>query len=385
MKSRWSLVALLAFTATASYLCRVNVTVAGQGIMRDYGLSQEQLGRVFSAFLLGYAACQAPAGWLADRYGARRVLAGAAALWVAGAAWTAWAGGLAALLAIRFLNGVAQAPTFPTSARAVSLWVAPESRGRANGFILGAIGAGSAIAPPLVTWVMIGWNWRAALLVSAVPALIAMWAWMRLRPPAEVRDRAVRQEQDRPAQPMWSRDFLLLTASYTLQGYVGYIFVFWFYLYLVEERHFDLLRGALWSSLPWILSIVSIPAGGWVSDRLGRKAVCVAGLTGSGVLLAFGARTESQIAAAVTLAAATALVLSVEGPFWATVAEIAGPHGGLAGGIMNTGSNIGGLISPALTPWLAARMGWANALLVAASLAVAGGLLWMGIRPARRS
>jgi len=73
----------------------------------------------------------------------------------------------------------------------------------------------------------------------------------------------------------------------------------------------------------------------------------------------------------------------VEGPFWATVVEIAGPRSGTASGLMNTGCNIGGLISPALTPVLAASLGWENALHVAAALSIVGAALWLWIAPGR--
>jgi ACS family glucarate transporter-like MFS transporter len=184
-----------------------------------------------------------------------------------------------------------------------------------------------------------------------------------------------------------SRRFVLLTLSYTLQGYVGYIFVFWFYLYLVDVRHFDLLRGALMGSLPWLLSIVSIPLGGWIFDRLGRwrRVVPVAGLGGSGVLIAAGAHASDAWLAASCLALATSLVLCVEGPFWATMTELAGARSGTAGGVMNMGSNVGGLISPALTPVLARWMGWENALLISAVLAIVAALLWLWVRPPREA
>ena len=165
--------------------------------------------------------------------------------------------------------------------------------------------------------------------------------------------------------------------------------MFWFYLYLVQERHFDFLKGGMLSSLPWLLSMVSIPLGGWISDRLvarrgstfGRRAVPLVGLTLAGVFLSLGARTTNGYVAAVSLALSTALVLSVEGPFWATMIGIAGSRSGVGGGIMNTGSNIGGLVSPALTPLLAEAIGWENALQVAAVLSVVAALLWLGIRP----
>jgi ACS family glucarate transporter-like MFS transporter len=192
------------------------------------------------------------------------------------------------------------------------------------------------------------------------------------------------------APTLRTRSFALLTASYTLQGYVGYIFVSWFYLYLVQERGFGLIRGAWWSSLPWVLSIVSIPLGGWVADRLtagalgpvwGRRAVPMFGMAGSGILISVGAHTPSAIVAAVSLAFATALVLCVEGPFWAMMMRVSGPRSGTAGGVMNMGSNLGGLVSPALTPLLAAWIGWEAALHIAAALSVGAALFWLGIRP----
>ena len=380
MKREWGLVGLLSATATASYLARVNVSVAGLLMMRELGLSQEAMGRVFSAFLLGYALCQVPGGMLADRYGAKRVLGWAALAWVAATLGMAGAGVVALLLAGRFVLGVAEAPMFPAAARAIASWMPEGLRGRANGMVVAAIGLGSAIAPPLVSFVMLRWGWRAALAASALPALLAGLVWMKVRVPPE---RAAGQGEA-GGLPR-SRSFVLLTLSYTLQGYVGYIFVYWFYLYLVQVRHFSVLEGAWMGSLPWVLSIMSIPLGGWLFDRLPgwRKAIPMAGLAGSGVLIAVGARTEHAWGAAACLALATALVLSVEGPFWTTMTSIAGRRSGAAGGVMNMGSNLGGLVSPALTPWLAARLGWEAALLVSAGAAIAGGLMWVWIEGGR--
>lgn len=395
----WRLVALVCATATASYLCRVNVSVAGVLLMQDLSLTQIQMGRVFSAFLLGYAAMQIPAGMLADRWGARRVLTIAVWWWIGATVLQALVGwgpfrvgagaALPVLLALRFVLGIGEAPTFPAAAQGISRWVPAAQRGRANGVLLGAIGLGSAIAPPLLSAAMVRWGWRAALLVSALPALIVGLIWTRVAEPEAARMSRVEEAAgDLDGTIVRPRSLAFLTASYTLQGYVGYIFVFWFYLYLVQVRHFDLLRGALLSSLPWILSIVSIPLGGWVSDRLvagaagrtwGRRAVPMIGLTGSGVFISIGARTANPYTAAFALAVATALVLAVEGPFWATMTEVAGPRSGTAGGMMNMGSNLGGLVSPALTPILAAHIGWENALHVAAALSIVGALLWLGI------
>ncbi|QOY88929.1 MFS transporter [Paludibaculum fermentans] len=382
MTRPWRLVALLSATATASYLCRVNVSVAGVMMMRELGLSQQAMGRVFSAFLVGYAICQIPGGMLADRFGAPRVLAWAALAWVAATAWMAGAGAsVAALLGARFALGVAEAPTFPAAAQAISRALPAQKRGRANGLVVAAIGLGSAIAPPLISFLMVRIGWRSALMISSLPALAVGlgWLWVRQQTAPVAAALPVAAPSGRPLP----RSFLLLTLSYSLQGYVGYIFVFWFYLYLVDVRHFDLLRSALFGSLPWLLSIVSIPMGGWLFDRISfdRRVIPIGGLAGSGVFIAIGAHTQHAYLAAVCLALATALVLSVEGPFWATMTAVAGERSGAGGGVMNMGSNIGGLISPALTPILAASIGWEGALLVSAVLAVVAAILWFWIQP----
>ena len=188
MKPRnpWPWVGLLCATATASYLCRVNVSVAGALLMEELHLSQAQMGQVFSAFLLGYALFMVPGGALADRWGTRRVLELASWWWVAATLLQVLVGrgplaaggataSLATLLALRFLLGVGEAPMFPAAAGSVARWVAPDSRARANGFVVAAIAVGSAIAPPLVSWVMVRWGWRVALAVSTCPRSPPPW------------------------------------------------------------------------------------------------------------------------------------------------------------------------------------------------------------------
>jgi ACS family glucarate transporter-like MFS transporter len=397
----WPLVALLFLTASASYLCRTNISVVGALMMRDLGLAQIEMGALFSAFVLGYALFQVPAGLVADRWGARKVLGWSAFCWVVvtgcmaalglGILGSASISALTILLVLRFVLGVGEAPTFPAAAQGVSQWVPSSGLGFANGFVLAAIGAGSATAPVLLSRVMVLWGWRVALLTSAVPAMAVALVWKSVPEPRGSSVSLVPTLSPRKdGRRLWSLSFVLLTISYTLEGYVSYIFVFWFYLYLVQVRHFNLLQAGNLSSLPWLLSMVSIPSGGFISDRLvkgalgrrwGRRAIPMTGLTLSGVFLALGAETRSAPFAVGYLTLATALVLCVEGPFWATMLELAGPRSGTAGGVMNFGSNIGGLISPALTPILAAHLGWENALYVGAGSAIVGAALWLGISP----
>ncbi len=403
----WSIVIMLCATATAGYICRVNISTAAPLLMKEFGLTQIEMGRIFSAFLIGYALFQIPSGAVADRFGARKVLSVITWLWLIVTVlqtivgWGPFHSGVVTSIVVfmifRFILGVTASPTYPASAQGVSGWVLPLFQGRANGIVIASIGIGSALAPPLVSNIMVTLGWRPALIASAIPALIVALIWLRIREPAHIDHFTPSDATDSsPSFPgkmdrINSLSFYLLTLSYTLQGYVGYIFVSWFYLYLVQERHFGLLSGAWMSSLPWILSVISISLGGWISDRLtagragqvwGRRIVPLTGMAASGILISVGAHTTSAVMAAISLAFATALILCVEGPFWTTMMGIAGSKSGTAGGIMNMGSNVGGLISPALTPVIASLIGWENALHVAALLAIAGALLWFGIKPA---
>lgn len=398
----WHLVALLSATATAGYICRVNVSTAGALMMDEFNLSQVEMGRLFSSFLLGYALFQIPAGALADRFGTKKVLSIAVWLWVmftvlqAFIGWSNWQFSatttLIVFVLLRFLLGISASPTYPASAFGVSQWVPAIFQGRANGFVIGSVGLGSAIAPPLVSAIMVNWGWQMALLVSAIPALIIAIIWQQVKVPAMPVTKTVGQKSISSFKNLKTKSFYLLSISYGLQGYVGYIFVSWFYLYLVQVRHFSLLSGAWMSSLPWVLSIVSIPLGGYISDKLiggrlgttwGGRIVPMIGMGISGILISIGAHTSSAIIAAITLAFATAFVLCVEGPFWAMMIRIAGGRSGTAGGIMNMGSNLGGLLSPMLTPWIALYIGWEYALHIAASLAIISAVLWLGISPVK--
>jgi len=386
----WRIVSILSITATAGYICRVNVSTAGPLLMNEFNLSEVQMGRVFSAFILGYALFQVPAGALADKWGPRKVLMLAAALWVIitvlqatvglGIFQTTIISALTAFMIYRFIFGIAASPTYPASGKGVASWVQPSLQGRANGVVLASIGLGAALTPPLVSNIMVEWGWRTALIISAIPALIVALLWKKIHPPKT--STTIQKDFDSDnlsdRKKLRSKNFILLSISYTLEGYVAYIFVTWFYIYLVRERHFELLSGAWMSSLAWILTIISIPLGGIVADRLAAKpsihkwshrVVPIIGLASSAALISLGAHTQSAIIAAVSLSFATALILCVEAPFWTTMMKI----------VMNFGTNAAGAISPVLTPFLASYIGWENALHVAAVIAVVAAALWLWI------
>lgn len=393
------LIVLLMAAASVGYICRVAITVVAPGIMHDFGLTQAQMGTVFSAFLIGYTVFQVPSGSLADRVSARTIFltlcVGFSLLTVA-TALVGWHGAqlslvIAELWIIRAIFGVVAAPTYPTSGRTIAVTIPPRSQGGANSLVLCSVGIGSALTPLMLAPISTRYGWRSALLVAAtLSAMVALLWWIFAARDHHRHAKDIPQNDASPIspRPLRSRSFWFLFASYLLQGYLGYIFIFWFYLYLVQVRHIEVLKAASFTALPWIATIFAIPLGGVFSDlavRLwgatwGRRSLPLVALCVSAVFLVIGARTPNPMFAVAALTVCTVLVICTEGPFWATMTQLSGEHSGIAGGTMNFGSNIGGAISPALTPWLAERIGWGQTLTVTAVLALLAGLLWLGVR-----
>jgi ACS family glucarate transporter-like MFS transporter len=407
---------MLCAISTISYVQRVNVTVVGDYLMRDLRIDQTRLGGLFTAFLLGYALFQFPAGLLTDRIGPRRMLAGALLCWGGLTLLTAlaehlvltpWFGVWNTLLVVRFLFGISASPTYPAAARSISRWIAPSRQAGANALVIAGIAVGSALTPPALAHLAVAVGWQTALLVSSLPAFLMalVWLWYsRDGSPSALRqvvhlERTEAQKATAralsPRQPEWNTRLLrdtnlwLLSLSYSLQGYISYVFIYWFLLYLVQVRHFTLLEGSWLATMPWLLTLLTTPLGGGLSDVLvrraghpwGRRLVPLLALTLAGGLLMLGARCERPYLAVVLLAVCEALVMSVEGAFWAAVTEIAPARVGTAGGVLNMGGNLGGLLAPLVTPWVAATFGWIAALDLAACVAILGGGLWLWVSP----
>lgn len=409
---RWLLIFWMFLMSAIAYLDRVNISIAGQAIQKEYALSNVQLGWVFSAFVMGYALFQAPGGRLADRFGPRAVITGGVLWWgiftsltamvPAGLAWS-----IGLLIAVRFLLGLGEAVVYPASNRLVANWIPSGERGIANGLIFAGVGAGAGVTPPLITWILTTWGWQWSFYVSAIIGLVAGLGWYLLArdtprshplatgPEIALIEAGLPQTARNSAAGLsWSailtnRSLLAVSLSYFTYGYVAYIFFTWFFIYLSRVRGLNLKSSAFYSMLPFIAMAVASPLGGWIADRLtarygkrvGRCGVAVVGIALAGVFLALATQVESaQLASIVLAGGAGALYLS-QSAFWAVTADIAGPSAGSASGIMNMGSQLGGALTASLTPWIADHFGWTPSFLVAAALCILGAVLWLAVDP----
>src|SRR5215475_4254814 len=139
----------LVLTAIA-YLDRVCISTAAPAMKQDLGISDVEMGYVFSAFTLAYALFEVPSGWLADRFGARVTLTRIVLWWSAMTAATGAAAGFWSLVSLRWLFGVGEAGVMPSLTRAFSRWLPARERGAAFGLTLMAAALGGALTQPLV-------------------------------------------------------------------------------------------------------------------------------------------------------------------------------------------------------------------------------------------
>ena len=402
---------------TLTFIDRFNMNVAAKYIQQEFGLSNLQIGSLLSAFVLGYALFQAPGGWLGDRFGARRVLTLSVIWWSAFTALTAaapsfflanWVGVVASIWIVRFLIGVGEGPALPNTNKMIGRWMAPYERARGNSLFIVAVGIGGAFTPPAIAWAMTHWGWRICFVGCGLlgVAVSALWHWSSTESPEQhsgVNAAELRLIQaDRPPPPAhrampWRRMFTgssipALMVSNFMLGYVTYIFYTWFFLYLVNVRNLPVISGSYWSVAPFLAMLAAAPLGGYWSDAMvrrighpwGRRLPVFITAFLSCTLLIVGSRLSDPYQAILLLALAAGCNGVCAVTSWALPNDLSEHYAGSVAGVLNTATNLGGALSPVLTPWIAQRFGWVTALDFAAGFMLCIVLLWFRIHPERR-
>jgi ACS family glucarate transporter-like MFS transporter len=410
---RWAVLAGLFGFSFFAYVERTSIGVAADRMMPELGLSQVQVGWLFTAFLASYAAFQAPGGWVGQRFGARLTLVACSTLALTATAMTAaapwlFAGSLAfiVLLLSQLLLGVAQAPVFPAAAGATEAWFPRRQWSFALGLMTCGLNLGSAATPPAIAALMVAFGWQAALLLAAAPlvALTLFWYWRARDLPADdPRVSRAELEELQPAETplntfpsarrvyalLSDRSLLCLTVSYLVMNYVFYFLTFWSFLYFRQERHFSTIDSGWLAAAPFIAAGAGAALGGATCDALrkrlgerwGFRAAPLLVLPLSGLALVAAASAPNAMAAEIALCVAFAAIEVTEGIYWAAAMRIAGSDSMLATGILNTGGNIGGIIGTPVVAMLTAHHSWNSAFLTGATCAVAAALLWFAVDP----
>ena len=417
---RWRILLLMALASFISYVLRYNVSTAAPSMMSDLALTEIQWGWVLAAFTAGYAVFQLPGGILGDRLGPRRMLTIIAILWAVFTVATSLVPGqsssstgviLVSLIVIRFLVGAAHAPIYPVLNVSTMRWFPVGGWALPLGLTSTGLTLGVAASAPVLAWMITVVGWRLSFVYLAPLGLLAAatWWWYVRDDPARHRSvnqaevdliragrSATEEASEKPAAGDWlrvlaNRDVLLLTLSYSCMNFVYYIVFSWFFYYLVEIRNFSLTDAGFITSAQWIAGAAGGAVGGWLCDRmcatLGLRWGCrwpvIIGMVISGALLFAGAIHSSETIAIAMLVMCFFFNQMNEGPYWATSVAVGGDQAGAAGGVMNTGANLMGVINALLVPWFAAMFGWTFAISSGALFALAGAICMLFVRADR--
>ena len=408
------LVFWLFMLSAIAFLDRTNISIAGTAIQSELRINNLQLGWIFSSFLLGYAAFQVVGGWMACRFGPRRILAAGVLWWGVFSALTTIASprvahALLLLVLVRFSLGAGEAVMYPSSNQFVAYWIPVAERGRANGWIFGGVGAGAGLSIPALTWIIARYGWRASFWFSALIGILVGLVWYAMARDVPEQHPFVSEDELRTIQSArsiersrsdlkvsWStalcnRNVVALTLSYFTFGYVAWIFFSWFFIYMSQVRGLNLKTNAFFSMIPFLAMTVCCLSGGILSDwitkklglRRGRCGIAVFSLLLTAVFLIVGSHVQGAYAASIILAGGAGALYLSQSSFWAVSADIAGERSGVVSGLMNMGCQIGGALTASLTPYLASSFGWNSAFIFAAVLSFAGGVLWLFVDPSR--
>jgi MFS transporter, ACS family, glucarate transporter len=411
-RARYRVLFLGFLMALITYLDRICISVAAPDISRDLGLTNMQMGYVFSIFALSYAIFELPSGWLGDRIGQRKVLTRIVGGWSLFTVLTGLAWSYHALLAMRFWFGAAESGAFPTLARALARWFPQHERARANG--VGWMGArlGGSLAPPLAALLIGAAGWRATFGLFGALGIawcLVFWRWYRDDPKdhpdvnplelAHIVGRAPRPAegpQARPAGAPWLRiissgTMWALFGMYFCSAYGFYFLSTWLPTFLMKDHGLSLQRSGFYAALPLGAGALGCLCGGALSDWLvrrtgnlkwARRSIAISGFVLAALGFALAGTAHQGITAALWLAFAEGtydLSLPVS---WATVVDVGGRFGGTTGAFMNMASSISAMISSVTAAWLAGTFGSFNAMLAtAAAIYFLGGLLWLLIDP----
>ena len=394
---------LLALTAV-SYLDRICIATAAPSMKADLGLSDAEMGYVFSAFTFAYALFEVPSGWLADRFGARLMLTRIVVWWSLMTAATGWATGFASLFAVRFLFGIGEAGTFPSMARAFARWLPPREHGRAFGLAVMTGALGGALTQPLVVNLLRVMHWRHTFPLFGMVGLLwaVAWFWWFRDHPSDhpgvnaAEERLIGSPPEVPhgkvpwARIARSRNMLALNLMYGGAIYGWYFYLTWLPTYLLRARGFDLQQAGWLSALPLLSIAAGVFAGGAASDVLARhwerpaarRAPGLVGLPLAAAAVVAAVRTGSPIAAALLLALAAGSAALAVAPAWAVCLEIGGRHAGVVSGTMNTFGNLGGALSPLVIGLGLQHWGsWNMPLLTVAAMYLGAAVCWLAIDP----
>ncbi len=381
------LVPFLGLLYFVNYLDRVNIGFAGpNGMKTDLGLSETAFGFASGIFFLGYLVLEVPSNLALHRFGARRWIARILVTWGVIASAMAFVPNGTALIALRFLLGVAEAGFFPGILLYLTYWFPQKQRARVVALFMTAVPISTALGATLSSLIL-QWGdgvfglsgWRFMFLVEGVPSLllaVVTWWYLTDRPEqATWLDQAEREwlaqelaseEQQRTTNEHWTlRKSLthprILGLALVYAGIVYGLYALGFFLPTIINgfqqqygTHYSVIQRGLINAVPYVIGAVVMVWWSRHGDRTGERAwhVALPALVG-GLAIPVTLYLGNPFSAMVAVTVCAVGVLAALPTFWAlpsTFLSGAAAAGGIA--LINSIGNVSGFAAPYITGWL---------------------------------
>ncbi|MED4582309.1 MFS transporter [Brevibacillus choshinensis] len=358
-RNNYFILLLLFIGWNIAYLDRMVISVALTSIGTDLQLEASSLGIVLSSFFAGYALMQIPGGWLADKYGSKRVMIVALVMWSLFTALTGLAWSLVSLLVIRFLFGIGESGFPAASSKAIAEYFPKAERAKAQSAMLSSNAFGAALAPLVAAPMMLWLGWRMMFVVIALLGfvLVAVYA-VFLRKPAQKEEvqkktsgRSMSMKDLLQTPIMWKLVVAWFGLDVVLWGFAS-----WLPSYLLKVRHLDLLQAGVVASLPFFAGGVAMILGGWLVDKyfVGREKYFVIMVEILGALFLYLMFTTQALQTAVIYQILSAFFLYAGfAGIWALPLKVLPTEVmGSATGMINFGGQVAGFVSPMVMGFL---------------------------------
>lgn len=367
-----------------NYMDRIAVSVAAPAMMSDLGLTRTDIGLMGTMFSWTYAVAQLPSGWLVDKLGARKMYSIAIAVWSVATTLMATGHRLWHFLLFRSFLGVAEAPNGPASSKITANWFPRSERGQATAIWDSGSKWGSAIAPPLLTALMLSFGWRTMFVLLGVAGVVLAVAFFIFYRSPESHPRLAQKELDyinaghasqtvAPSQVSWRalfgyRQIWGMMFGYFCVIWVWNIFIVFLPLYLQEARGVSIRGSGTLAAVPYLGAAILGIFGGYVMTRYtqlrgcdplaGKRHVMSASAIVSGALICLIPFVHSIAGTMVVMTVALGFLATMQAAAWAMPGDIVdSSQVASVGAIQNFGGYFGGSLAPLLTGIIADATG----------------------------
>ncbi|HAX5005902.1 TPA: MFS transporter [Escherichia coli] len=395
---RYLILILLFIASVINYIDRAALSILAPYITAEFQVSKAELGIIFSSFAIGYAVFCIIGGWLSDKYGPRRVFAGAMGTWSLFAGLTCAAFNFASLFIIRVIFGAAEGPMGSVTNKTIVKWFPAKERARAVGVSFSGNPMGGAIAAPIIAAAAIAYGWRVAFIGMMLIGFAWVVVWLLAtkgsedKLPESIAESASAVEKDQTDEKLsfyLKQPLILFTAlAFFAYSYILFFFMTWFPSYLLDVRGLNMHEMSIANILPWLLGFVGLISGGFISDYIykvtdnllfSRKIIIVIGLIVAAFCIVASALILNLYGAIALMSVGMFSMYITTSCYWAIVQDtVKGNNVGAVSGFIHFLANLAGIIAPMLTGFIVQGTGqYYSAFYLVGALAFGSAILLM--------